>query len=50
MEWYFLFYSRYSIAAEQGDARAQNALGNCLYRGHGVTQNYNEACKPLDHV
>ena len=31
--------------AESGDARAQNDLGRCYYKGFGVAQDYNEAVK-----
>ena len=31
--------------AEAGDARAQNDLGRCYYKGLGVAQDYNEAIK-----
>lgn len=33
----------YRLAAEQGDARAQNWLGYCYHYGKGVTQDYTEA-------
>ena len=36
---------RYRIAAEQGDAEAQNNLGDCYYNGDGVPQDYAEAVK-----
>jgi len=32
-------------AAEQGDAIAQNKLGNCYFDGEGVTKNFQEAVK-----
>ena len=31
------------LAAEQGDAEAQNNLGVCYYNGHGVEQDYSKA-------
>ncbi|MBQ1931964.1 MAG: sel1 repeat family protein, partial [Muribaculaceae bacterium] len=31
--------------AEQGNAWAQNNLGDCYYNGRGVDQNYDEAVK-----
>ncbi|MBO5694798.1 MAG: protein kinase, partial [Lentisphaeria bacterium] len=40
-----LVVKRYRKAAEQGDAKAQNNLGDCYYKGHGVTQDYKEAVK-----
>ena len=36
---------RYRIAAERGDADAQNNLGDCYYNGDGVPQDYAEAVK-----
>ena len=35
----------YRKAAEQGFKFAQNALGDCYYKGKGVTQDYAEAVK-----
>lgn len=32
-------------SAEQGDAKAQNALGACYYNGYGVEKDYQEAVK-----
>jgi|GEM_PF-7018102 len=33
----------YEMAAEQGNAEAQNRLGECFYRGDGVEQDYEKA-------
>lgn len=35
----------WSMAAEQGDARAQYSLGMCYHEGDGVAQDYAEACR-----
>src|ERR1700728_341374 len=35
----------YRVAAEHGDAKAQNSLGGMYYNGRGVTQDYEEAAK-----
>lgn len=35
----------YRRAADQGYADAQNLLGVCYYKGHGVRKNYEEAVK-----
>ncbi len=38
-------YRSYKKIAELGDAEAQDVLGWCYYKGHGVKQDYNEAVK-----
>ena len=35
----------YRLAADQGNAVAQNRLGNCYYNGQGVDKSYTEAVK-----
>ncbi len=35
----------YKKLSEQGNAKAQNRLGNCYYSGNGVEQDYEEAVK-----
>lgn len=37
---YALAYDYYQVLAEQGDANAQNALGNLSYLGMGTARNY----------
>ena len=41
---------RYREAAEQGDAAAQNRLGDCYYRGKGVKKDWKEAAHWYDRA
>lgn len=44
-EYYTRAFECFSKAAEQGDAKAQEGLGELYYKGLGVEQNYTEAFK-----
>jgi len=43
LDWYQKAVGWYQKAADQGNAYAQNNLGNCYYSGKGVEQNYEKA-------